>query len=376
YSQPIIDNVAEAVAGVPAGAQVTGIKVTLNLTHTYVSDMIINLKAPNGKILNLFNTKGGSGDNLLNMVISSAGTTSIPGTGAPYTNTYRPDAANGVGPTGFISNVASFADLYSVGNGDWTLGLRDVFNGDLGTLTSWSITITYGFPHPVVTWLPATGLFTDAAGTIPYVAGTNAYSVYANPASETTYTVISTAAGCTNSSTVTVKPLAVIANWPAKICISDEQVALTASPAGGTWSGLGVSGNNFIPSATAVGSYALTYRYTNASGCTASTIVTAKVEDCPERLRLLRDDAVILFPNPSNGQFNIRINSVLYNNLIMRVYTNAGTLVQNRKLTNLAFGRVVPIDLSFLPSGSYMVQFYYEGGVRTSDKTFPVIIGK
>lgn len=364
------------VAGVPPGAVVTGIKVTLNMTHTYISDMIINLKAPNGKILNLFNGKGGSGDNLVNTVISSASTTAIPNAGAPFTNTYRPDGANGVGPTGLLSNVSTFADLYSIGNGDWTLGLRDVFSGDLGVLTSWSITITYGFPHPAVTWLPVTGLFTDAAGTIPYVAGTSAYSVYANPASETTYTVTSTAAGCTNSSTVTVKPLAVIANWPTKICISDELVALTASPVGGIWSGIGVSGNNFIPGATAVGTYPLTYRYTNASGCTASTTITAKVEDCPERIRLLRDDAVILFPNPNNGLFNIRINSVLYNNLIMRVYTNSGLLVQNRKLTGLAYGRVVPIDLTSLPSGAYMVQFYYEGGARTSDKTFPVIIGK
>lgn len=365
-----------SVAGVPPGAQVLGIKVTLNMTHTYVSDMVINLKAPNGKILNLFNEKGGSGDNLVNTVISSESTTAIPGTGAPYTNTYRPDAANGVGPTGFASDASSFTDLYAIANGDWTLALRDVFNGDLGVLTSWSITITYGFPHPTVTWSPATGLFTNAAGTIPYVAGTNAYSVYANPASETTYTATSTAAGCTNSSTVTVKPLAVIANWPTKICISDEVVALSATPAGGTWSGIGVSGNNFIPTATAVGSYPLTYRYTNAGGCTASTTITAKVEDCPERIRLLRDDAVILYPNPNNGQFNIRINSVLYNNLIMRVYTTSGLLVHNRKLTGLAYGRVVPIDLTNLPGGSYMVQFYYEGGVRTSDKTFPVIIGR
>ena len=102
----------------------------------------------------------------------------------------------------------------------------------------------------------------------------------------------------------------------------------------------------------------------------------AKVEDCPERIRLLRDDAVILYPNPNNGQFNIRINSVLYNNLIIRVYTNSGLLVHNRKLTGLAYGRVVPIDLTNLPGGAYMVHFYYEGGNRTSDKVFPVIIGK
>jgi subtilisin-like proprotein convertase family protein len=364
------------VTGIPAGAQVTGVRVVLNVSHTWVSDLIINLRAPNGKVLNLINAKGGSGVNLSSTTISSASTTAIPATGAPYTGTYRADAATNVGPTGMLSNAAAFSELFNLGNGTWTLGLRDRALGDEGTLTSWSIIVTYGFPHPEVTWSPATGLFTNAAGTIPYVAGSNAYSVYANPATETTYTVTSTAAGCTNSSTVTVKPLNVIASLPAKICLSDEQVQLTATPAGGVWTGVGVSGNTFMPALTAVGTYPLTYRYTNASGCVSSTTLVAKVEDCPERIRLLRDDAVILFPNPSNGQINIRINSVLYNNLNMRVFTTSGLLVHNRTLTNLTFGRTIPVDLTMLPAGSYMVQFYYDGGVRTSDKTFPIIIAK
>lgn len=364
------------VAGVPPGGQVTGLKIELNMTHTYISDMVINLRAPNGKILNLFNNKGGSGDNLVSTVFSSDATNSLPGLGAPYTGTYRPDGVNGVGPTGMTSDVSGFADLYSIGNGDWTLIMRDEFNGDLGVLTSWSITVTYGFPYPMVTWSPVAGLFTDAAGTIPYVAGTNAYSVYANPLQETTYTATSTAAGCTNSSTVTVTPLAIVNNWPDKICTSDEAITLTATPAGGVWSGVGVSGNSFIPANTITGSYALTYNYTNNSGCTSSTTVMAKVEECPERVRLLRDDALILFPNPNNGLFNIKINSVLYNNLTMRVYNASGLLVQNRKLTGLAYGRIIPVDLTHLPAGSYMVYFYYEGGPRTSDKTFPVIIGR
>lgn len=365
------------VTDIPAGAQITAVRVVLNMTHTYVSDMVINLKAPNGKILNLFNRKGGSGDNLVNTIISSTSTTAIPSSGAPFTNTYRPDAAIGVGPTGFVSDATSFNDLFAMGNGTWTLGMKDMFSGDPGVLTSWSIIITYGFPHPTVTWSPATGLFTDAAGTEPYIAGANAYTVYANPAAETTYTVTSSAVGCTNSSTVTVKPLIVVSNsLPTKICTSDETILLSATPAGGVWSGTGVSGNNFMPITTAVGSYPLTYMYTNIAGCMASTTMIVQVEDCPERIRLLRDDAVILYPNPNDGRFNVRVNSVLYNKLIMRVYTSSGLLVHNRELTGLAYGRVIPIDLTMLPAGSYMVHFSYNGGVRTSDKTFPVIVGK
>ncbi len=34
----------------PAGATVTGVSVNFNMNHTWVSDMVFNLKAPNGQI--------------------------------------------------------------------------------------------------------------------------------------------------------------------------------------------------------------------------------------------------------------------------------------------------------------------------------------
>ena len=46
----------------PTGAVINNMRVTLNMTHTWISDMVINLKAPNGQVLNLFNQHGGSGD--------------------------------------------------------------------------------------------------------------------------------------------------------------------------------------------------------------------------------------------------------------------------------------------------------------------------
>jgi subtilisin-like proprotein convertase family protein len=182
-----------------------------------------------------------------------------------------------------------------------------------------------------------------------------------------------------NAAILTVNPLPVVSAtdlWNRRICISDTLVPLVGTPTGGSWSGIGVSGFNFVPSATAVGTYTLTYTFTNSFGCTVSDTTKAIVVDCPERIRLLRDNAVILFPNPNGGQFNIRINSVLYNYLGMNVYTSTGQLVSQKTFSGLAYGRVVPIDLTHLPSGTYMVKFFYDDGIRTSEKTFPVIIGR
>lgn len=179
-----------------------------------------------------------------------------------------------------------------------------------------------------------------------------------------------------NNATLTVNaptPVVVTA-LPTRICLSDTLVPLTATPVGGSWSGIGVSGFNFVPSATSIGSYTLTYTYVNPLGCTSTGTVVAKVEDCPERIRQLDENAVILFPNPNNGRFNIRINSVLYNFLGMNVYNTIGQRVRTQVFNGLVYGRVVPIDLGDLPSGTYMVKFFYDDGIRTNEKTFPVVI--
>lgn len=369
------------VSGVPAGATITGVSVTLNATHTWVSDFVINLRAPNGRVLNLFNAQGGSGDNLVNTVISSASTNPLSSGAAPFTGTYAADMAANVGPTGNASTVTSWnAFLAGLGgNGTWTVALRDLFLFDAGTLTSWSITLSYQFANPVVTWSPSTSLFTNAGLTTPY-AGTDAFSVYAAPATTTTYTATATnGAGCTSTRNVTVtvnpNPVITLGNIPDTVCTSDEVIQLPATPIGGTWSGIGTSGNTFVPSATAVGTFNLTYSFTSDAGCTSTRSRQIAVKDCPERIIRLSDNAVFLYPNPNTGQFNIRMNSTLYSYLTMRVYSNTGTLVHTQHLTGLTYGRVVPIDLKNLPGGTYMVQFYYDGGVRTSQKTFKVIIG-
>ena len=160
---------------------------------------------------------------------------------------------------------------------------------------------------------------------------------------------------------------------PSRICLSDTLIALIGTPTGGVWSGVGVVGNNFLPIRTAVGSYVLTYTFTNTSGCISTATVTARVEDCPERRRLLRNDAVILFPNPNNGQFSMRVNSTLYSFLAIKIYTSTGQLIHNQNFTGLQYGSVLPIDIRRFPAAVYNVKVYYEGGINRSEKTFKII---
>jgi hypothetical protein len=112
--------------------------------------------------------------------------------------------------------------------------------------------------------------------------------------------------------------------------------------------------------------------------------VVARVDDCPERLRLLQDNAFIIYPNPNNGRFNIRVNTSLYSYIGLKVYNAQGQLVNgaivNDVLTSpvfngLVYGRVIPVDLSHLPPGVYMVTLFYDDGSRTAVKGVKVVIG-
>jgi len=233
------------------------------------------------------------------------------------------------------------------------------------------------------TW---TNLTNSAAGASPFYNNVfSATLTIANaPLSINNYryrVVITTNCGFTinsNATTLTVSATPVVSAVPvtARVCISDTMVLLSGSPAGGLWSGPGVvpGTNQFIPYNTAVGTWPVKYKVTNTSGCSDSAVINIRVEECPERIRLLTNGGVILYPNPNNGQFNIRVNSTLYNYLGMKVFTAAGALVKHQKWSNLPYGRVLPIDLRHLASAVYLVYIYYEDGVRTSETTFKVIV--
>jgi hypothetical protein len=88
--------------------------------------------------------------------------------------------------------------------------------------------------------------------------------------------------GCSASATTTIvvndNPVVTAGSY-GPLCVSNSPITLMGSPVGGTWSGAGVSGNDFTPAAS--GSPVLTYSYTDANGCSASATTTVVVNDNP-----------------------------------------------------------------------------------------------
>ena len=68
----------------------------------------------------------------------------------------------------------------------------------------------------------------------------------------------------------------------ADICIDQPALVLTGTPAGGVFSGNGVSGNAFYPSLAGLGVQTVTYTYNDGNGCDASCSDSLRVYDFPQ----------------------------------------------------------------------------------------------
>ncbi|HRZ42786.1 MAG TPA: T9SS type A sorting domain-containing protein [Bacteroidales bacterium] len=90
---------------------------------------------------------------------------------------------------------------------------------------------------------------------------------------------------CTNgtSATTSVNPLPLVTftGLDPQYCINAPIANLTDNPAGGTFSGPGISGNQFLPSAAGVGNHQITYTYTDGNGCTNSKTMATVVDGLP-----------------------------------------------------------------------------------------------
>ena len=64
-------------------------------------------------------------------------------------------------------------------------------------------------------------------------------------------------------------------------CVDNGLVPLNFTPAGGTFSGIGVSGNNFNPQTAGVGTHNITYTYSPDAECTYDTTVVVTVAPLP-----------------------------------------------------------------------------------------------
>ncbi|WP_456376473.1 zinc-dependent metalloprotease [Lutibacter sp.] len=110
---------------IPDNVTITDINVSVDITHTYLGDLLIAVLSPVGTQVDFFERSCSSNDDMT-VTFDDAGATLV--CASPTTGTYAPS-----NPLSAFNSEASL--------GMWTLGINDNANQDTGTLNSWSVEV-------------------------------------------------------------------------------------------------------------------------------------------------------------------------------------------------------------------------------------------
>ena len=167
-----------------------------------------------------------------------------------------------------------------------------------------------------------------------------------------TYFVTQSVGGCSSaSSSAIAAPLTVPAvshNPLPNVCVNNTPFALSGgTPAGGVYSGNGVSGGIFDPALAGVGSWFLNYTYTATNGCSNSASTSILVDACAS----IDEQTIVIgvSPNPTSGSVQLKSNTQLDS---YSIYDYAGRLVETYDMTGQ---NEIEIDLSVYADGIYHI---------------------
>lgn len=135
------------------------------------------------------------------------------------------------------------------------------------------------------------------------------------------------------------------------ICVDDAPMALTATPAGGTFSGPGVTGSSFNPFSLN-GAQTLQYDYTDGNGCSASATNVIVVDPCIGIHNPNGAVAVNIYPNPNMGMFTIDLGQLPSAAVTVEITNSLGQVVQKFTMTS----QVKQVDLATYEGGVYSVR--------------------
>lgn len=193
-----------------------------------------------------------------------------------------------------------------------------------------------------------------------YLWSTSATSQTITVSSSGTYMVdVTDANSCSSSDTisVTINALPSVTTTASNMspCVNDGLVTLTGLPAGGTWSGPGVTGNSFNPTTAGTGAHILTYTYTDSNGCTSSSLLTINVNPCTGVSEQLFANGITFYPNPSSGVFTLAVNANV-GDLDICIVDAQGRTVYASTETNVTAGFTKVISLEDVASGFYLMK--------------------
>jgi len=274
---------AELLIGLPSGGAFSGLGISGNFFDPQVAGTgthIIKYVYTDGN--------GCTDSSMQTVVVNGLGLIAFTGLDTGYCIDASPVVLSGLPPGGVfsgtgmsssifdpaIAGVGSHLIVYQYTSFDGCTGSysQNVNVNPLPTLLITGLNAAYciDVPDAPLTGTPAGGVFSgngiSGNSFYPFIADTGIHII--------TYTYTA-GTGCTNSISqaveVTPMPVASFTGLSPSLCVSAANNTLTGSPLGGTFSGNGISGNIFSPSAAGVGTHTIKYFYSDGNGCTDSS---------------------------------------------------------------------------------------------------------
>lgn len=144
-------------------------------------------------------------------------------------------------------------------------------------------------------------------------------------------------------------------------CENHGAITLMGTPSGGTFSGTGVTGNEFDPSVGA-GTYTITYTYTDVNGCEASDDLTVTVDGCASLDENDFSQEITVMPNPTTNYFEISSEN---NNAIESIQLiSAEGKVLNTSISSISSSKKV-LDVSYVANGTYFIKIRANNNIVT-----------
>lgn len=148
---------------------------------------------------------------------------------------------------------------------------------------------------------------------------------------------------------------------PDTLCENAGAVLLPiGSPSGGTYFGSGVSGSNFVPSISGLGTHDIIYTYTNNSNCSNNDTTQIVILGCAGVSELANDFDIIIYPNPVNNKLFIDLGTVKQD-VQIEIFGLDGKLVFTSKYHAT---KLVDINLD-LSNGAYSLLIKMDGKIAT-----------
>jgi len=143
------------------------------------------------------------------------------------------------------------------------------------------------------------------------------------------------------------------------MCIQDGPFTLSGGlPAGGSYSGTGISAGQFDPAVSGAGSQTITYTFQDANSCSSAATQSLMVNDCAGLTELV-GTIITLAPNPVSDQLFITVDSVDGSEIVWNMVTEDGKIVIVSR--SIFIGTEI-INVSKFAKGVYFLQFTSSNG--------------